>query len=80
MDIFCKSPSLQKKSNKLETNQNFSIAQCVVGICSKGGEITFCNEDGVAIEQALGQGYDDHITFARELYNFMLDTSEDVTN
>ena len=28
MDIFCKSPSLQKKSNKLETNQNFSIAQC----------------------------------------------------
>ena len=34
----------------------------LVGIGSKGGEITLCNEDGVAIEQARVQGDNDHIT------------------
>ena len=73
-------PSSSSKQKNQETNSNYfctngnsnnsnmSYNLYLVGIGSKGGEITLCNEDGVAIEQA------------HEPYNFMLDTSKNVTN
>ena len=58
---------------------DISYDRYLIGIGSKGGEITLWNEDGV--EQARWQGHSDHITgFAWDPYNFMLDTSKNVTN